>query len=439
MNIIIALVSLGILVLVHEGGHLFAAKLCKVKVLKFSIGFGPKLFSFYYKDTEYAISLIPLGGFVKMKGENPEETEITGESDEFNSKTWYQRAFIAFAGPFANLLFALFIFVLITLIGKTYYDQYPVIDYAEAHYNQTFHNNDRIVEVNNNKIVSWTDIFKYTIENKMNTFKIENDSTTRTSSVFIDSLGIFYQKMFPKTTTRIGEVSSGLPAWKAGLKTGDIIIKIDNDSVFTWYDIRDNIKNSTKEEIDLLILRNNQYLNIKVKPENSPLEENARIVGISQDLPLKITEKYNLMESLKIGSYTTMNFVALNYYGLYRLIKQPETIKSSIGGPVMIFSMSKESNEKGLSSSLSFIAAISILLMIMNLLPIPILDGGHIFFCLIEGIFKKPIPINFQRIAQQIGFMILMALMLYAFASDFSRLFTRNVSLKNNQKILDNQ
>ncbi len=439
MNIIIAVISLGILVLVHEGGHLLAAKLCKVKVIKFSIGFGPKLFSFFYKDTEYTLSLIPLGGFVKMKGENPDENEVKGDSDEFNSKTWLQRAFIAVSGPLANLLFALLLFIIIAFIGRTYYDQHPVIDYSVAPYNQYFNNNDHILEVNNNKIVSWTDVFKFSKENTMNSFVITNKSKQRTTLVFIDSLSTFYQKMYPITSTRIGEVSSGMPAWKAGLKAGDEIIKINEDSVFTWYEIRNLIKSTNKNEVNLFIKRNHQYLNIKVKPEQNPLEDNVKIIGISQDLPLKINEKHNLLESVKIGAYTTVNFVILNYYGLYRLIRQPETIKSSIGGPVMIFSMSKESNEKGLSASLSFIAAISILLMIMNLLPIPILDGGHIFFCLIEGIFKKSIPLNIQRIAQQIGFMLLMALMLYAFASDFSRLFTRSISMKSNQEILDNQ
>ena len=164
--------------------------------------------------------------------------------------------------------------------------------------------------------------------------------------------------------------------------------------------------------------------------------DSNKIIGITQKLPVKIEEKYSLFESLKYGSITTISFVALNYVTLYKLISKPSSLKANLGGPVMIYAMSKESAKKGLDSILAFIAAISIILMIMNLLPIPVLDGGHIFFCFIEGIFKKPLTLKTQLVLQRIGLYILLFLMLFAFFNDFYRLFSRNVSL-NEQKILD--
>lgn len=440
MSIIIAIVALGILVLIHEGGHFLAARLCKVKILKFSIGFGPRLYSFTKGDTEYAISLIPLGGYVKMKGENPDEKEINGDSDEFTSKKWYQRAFIAFAGPFANLVFAFLLFTASFLIGKNYNDQYPILDKALSPYENVFKKKDTFVKVNQTIINTWSDIFKGVKENKTNTFIIKDSlNSTKTINVKVASLVDFYNAIQPITSTKIGEVSSGMPAWKAGLQSGDIITKIDGKQVIDWLQIREMIKSSTKDSVLLTIKRGNSYFEKTLKPDINPLDKNAKIIGITQDLPLKIYERSNFIESLKLGSITTVNFTALNYLALYKLFENPQALKSSVGGPVMVFSMTKESSEKGFSDTLNFIAAISILLMIMNLLPIPILDGGHILFCFIEGLFRKAVPIKIQAYAQQVGFLLLMLLMVYAFTNDFSRLASRSHSLKSNQEVLDKQ
>ncbi len=415
-----------------------AARICKVNVLKFSIGFGPRIFSFIRGNTEYVLSLIPLGGYVKMKGENPDQNEIKGDQDEFNSKKWYQRAFIAFAGPFANLVLALILFVIALLIGKTYSDFAPVIDQVKAPFTRDFQPNDHVLAVNQQPIQSWTDIFKNIKVKENNLIHVKNDSLSRNVTVRIDNLQTFYNNILPKTSTVIGEVSSGLPAWKAGLKTGDKILTIDGDSVLDWYEIRDHIKDA-KNEVLINIQRGDKTLPIRLIPEVNPLEPESKIVGITQALPVQIKERSTLPEAVKYGSIATVNFVAMNYYGLYKLAKNPGAFKSSIGGPVMVFSMTRESSEKGIADTLNFIAAISILLMIMNLLPIPVLDGGHIMFCLFEGISGKAVSIKVQQYAQQLGFVLLMMLMIYAFTNDFTKLIKKTQSEKSNQEMLDNQ
>ena len=155
-------------------------------------------------------------------------------------------------------------------------------------------------------------------------------------------------------------------------------------------------------------------------------------------MPVKYVEKYTLFESVKYGTIGTINFVYLNYAMLYKLIANPSAIKNNLGGPVMIYAMSSQTADKGIDSILSFIAAISLILMIMNLLPIPILDGGHIFFCFIEGIRKKPLGLKIQIALQNVGLFILVFLMVFAFWNDFSRLFSRSSSIKENKVQIEN-
>ena len=154
--------------------------------------------------------------------------------------------------------------------------------------------------------------------------------------------------------------------------------------------------------------------------------------------PVKIKERYNILQSITYGTVSTISFVYLNYALLFKLVAHPEAIKSNLGGPVMIYTMSQQTVGKGLDVILLFLASISIVLMIMNLLPIPVLDGGHIFFCLIEGIFKKPLPLKVQIILQNIGIFILMSLMIFAFWNDFSRIFSRNSAIQQHKMEMSN-
>jgi regulator of sigma E protease len=427
LDILLTIVCLGLLIFVHEVGHFVSARLMRVKVDTFSIGFGPKILKFVRHETVYAISLIPLGGYVKMKGDNPEDTEH--EPDSFFAKNPYQRAFIAFGGPLANLFLAVILIFFSYNIGFKFNDFRPVIDSAGEPYSTFFSQGDEILSINHQEIKSFTDIFHQIDDMQDNLFLIQRDSLQIYESIFIDTKIDFYRALRPISSRKIGEVNPGLPAWKAGLQTGDEIVMIDGIYMENWEDIRTTISSSMNHFITLTIIRDEASYDITVHPDINPLsDDNSRIIGITQYQDISFVEKFGVMQSLKLSVITTASYVYLNYQSLFQLFKKPETLKSSVGGPVMIYQMTSQISKRGLSSLLLFVGALSIILMIMNLLPIPVLDGGQIIFCLYEIIFRKPLPLKVQVSLQQIGFMILVALMVYAFYSDISKMATRTTS-----------
>ena len=435
-NIIGAIIALGVLVTVHELGHFIAARIFNVEVEKFSIGFGPKLLSFKKGKTEYRISLIPLGGYLKMKGENPDE-EVENSENSFKTKTWWQRAIIAFAGPFANLILALLIFILTFTIGRQFEDQLPIVGEVSANYSEFVQEKDTILQVNDKDVNGWTQIIQNMNIDGENTFLIQrNDQEILIPNDEIEPR-IWVTEILPFVPAVIGEVAPGMAAYKAGLMEQDEILSVDGTDVKNWYEMRTAITTNENDAITLKIKRGDDIFEKSLEPEENILDNN-RIIGITQYMPVKYIERYSLFESVKYGTLGTINFVYLNYAMLYKLITNPGAIKNNLGGPVMIYAMSAQTADKGIDSILSFIAAISLILMIMNLLPIPILDGGHIFFCFIEGIRKKPLSIKIQIVLQNMGLFVLMFLMVFAFWNDISRLFSRSSSIKANQEQIEN-
>ncbi|HNW99972.1 MAG TPA: RIP metalloprotease RseP [Candidatus Cloacimonadota bacterium] len=429
VSIILTLIVIGILVTVHEGGHFIAARSFGVRVEKFSIGFGKALYSFTKGQTEYVIALIPLGGFVKMKGEDPDLEDKS--TDSYMGKAWYKRAIIAFAGPFSNFIFALIIFILTFMIGQTIEDQYPVIGKIGTQYQSEFHLNDRITTVNGKTVRGWNDVALAANDKSPNTFRISRDQFKLEIKTPPISKATWFEDILPLVTTRIGDVTPGMPAYRAGLKSGDIILQVDSIKVHNWYEMRENIINQKASSVLLTIQRGNQIYHKKLDLDVNVLEQGSKMIGITQYLPLHYTQRASVPEAIRSGVLSTAGFIALNYIAFYKLLNKPEELKKNIGGPVMLVTMSQQSAKKGFDSILLFIASISIILMIMNLLPIPILDGGHIFFCIIEGIRGKALSLKTQIILQQIGLTILVFLMLYGFYADFSRIFNRALSLHN--------
>lgn len=430
LNILGALLALGILVTVHEGGHFLAARLFGVEVEKFSIGFGKKIFGFTRGKTEYLVSLIPLGGYVKMKGENPDEVEDLDnpEDGSFVSKAWWKRAGIAFAGPFANLVFAFLIFVTSFMVGKNLEDQMPVVGKVEAGSYAQILPQDIITNVNDKEVVSWSQIVQNIQNEEVNIIVLERSGEELVISLDNTVQSDWYSKIMPYTPAKIGEVQAGMPAYEAGLMAGDEILFINGEPVEDWYAMRQMILDAD-ETVKLRIKRDGKEFEKLLTLSKNPLD-GTKIIGISQWLPVKLKETFTVWESFKYGAITTASFTILNYSAMGKLVANPKQLKDNVGGPIMMYTMSKQSSKKGLSNVLEFMAAISIVLMIMNLLPIPVLDGGHIFFCFLEGIFRKPLSLKVQIALQNVGLMLLMSLMVFAFWSDISRLFLRTQAIK---------
>jgi regulator of sigma E protease len=435
LNILVVLIVLGILITVHEYGHLLAARLFRVNIEKFSIGFGPKLVAFKKNGVEYRISLIPLGGYLKMKGENPEE-QTAEEPDSFQAKAWWKRALIAFSGPMANLILAILIFIMTFAIGRTYEDSMPIIGQVSQEYHQKFEMHDEVIQVNDHDIRGWTDILRHLHPEDRNLFLVERNGEI----IEIETEGITPQKWAsefrPYSPPIIGDVAPGMPAYRAGLSSGDKIVAVNDNPISTWSEMQKQISEAPEDVVKLRIEREEQILEREVSLEDNIMTQ-TRIIGITQYMPVEIEEHYNIFESIYIGTASTIGFVALNYVTLYRLIANPSAIRDSIGGPVMIYTISVQTAEKGFIALLSLVATISIMLMIMNLLPIPVLDGGHIMFCLIEGIIRRPLSLKLQAALQHIGIILLLALMLFAFVNDFDRIFQRSSALRDQSTVIE--
>ena len=253
-TIIGAIVALGILVLVHETGHYLAARWFGVEIEKFSIGFGKKLVSFRKWNTEFMISLIPLGGYVKMKGENPDE-EITDTAHAFRSKTWWQRAVIAFAGPFMNLIFALLLFITSFAIGRHFEDQNPVVGSVTDEYSSYFQPQDVIIKINEKAIQGWNQIIQNSNENQENIIELQRNGETKTLQLPPLQPAFWYEGVKPYIPAMVGEVSPGLPAYKAGLMEGDEILAVNGEPVKDWYEMRELITNNSGNSVQLTIRR----------------------------------------------------------------------------------------------------------------------------------------------------------------------------------------
>ncbi len=441
LQILGVLIALGLLVAVHEGGHFLAARWLGVYVEKFSIGFGPKLISFKDRMTEYRISLIPLGGYVKMKGENPDE-KIADTEGSFLALPWWKRIIIAFAGPFTNLIFAMILLIITYGMGKNYEDYSPVVgkiipalETSSAINFDFLQSGDRLIAINDQEIRSWSD--SYSAVKDDNKIVLERDGQLyRYNEKF--NLNAWVERVLPQTTTVIDEVSPGLPAYNAGLMEGDKVVAINGEPVSDWYQLRQQVKSTSGDIVTVDIEREGGTFRREIKLQENLLDGTS-VLGITQQLPEKVHESYSIGESILYGSLTGLDFVVLNYVGLYKLLLNPSELKNNIGGPVLMYTMSKQTVKQGWNSILNFVALISIILMVMNLLPIPILDGGLIFFCIIEGIRKKALSLRTQMTMQKIGASILILLMFLAFSNDFTRIFTRSNSISSQQAELEKQ
>ena len=360
MNTLISFaIVLGLLIFVHEFGHFLWAKFFGVKVLKFSLGFGPKLISRTYGETEYLISAFPLGGYVKMFGENPaelsEERLSPGElKRSFATRPVWQRFIIVAGGPFFNLIFAMLLFTIIALVAGL-----PQ----------------------------------------------------------------------PVETTTIGGVGQDTPAAAAGLQEGDTILAINGTMTKRWEDVSQLIKDSGGKEVVLTLQREGQTLDIAVTPRMETTRNifgeevgERYMVGIARSDDV-IYEKVGFMKSLQAGISQTWSWMYLTVMGLVKII-QKVVPASELGGPILIAKIAGERMEAGWINFLYFMGVLSVNLGILNLLPIPILDGGHLVFFSVEAILRKPLNLRTMEILQQIGLVLLGTLMVFVFYNDLVRVFS---------------
>lgn len=456
ITILAFLFVLGILVLAHEFGHFIVAKLLGIKVKEFSFGFGPKLIGFKLGETTYLISLIPLGGYVRPEGENPETIdESNPDPNAFLFRPWWMKFSVALAGPLMNLVLAFVISIIIGINGIKFPD-YPAIigeikkgGIAEE---RGFKEGDRILSVSKDPD------FKEGREfSTWRLFLAQWDSLSKNPSVYVrvkrgeEEIPILLS--LPKDKdwiseikhdypTKIGHVEVGLPAYKSGLSAGDSIISINGIKMTKWKDVSDAIRSHPNQTLELSIFRKEHLLNIKVTPLEDEIQGIGKVglIGVRPAESEHSIERLSLKEAVVNAVAVTLRLVGTVYSSLFRYIfKNPALFSKTAGGPILIAELAGQQAKKGFSELLILTAGLSVILMVMNLLPIPILDGAIVLFSLIEWIRRKRMSLRWQINLQRIGFAIILLLMVFVSLNDVMRWGARQQALKRDKLKMENK
>lgn len=348
MGLLIALLVFSFLIFFHELGHFLAARFFGVHVEVFSIGFGKRILTKKFGATEWSFSIIPLGGYVRMKGQDDSDpSKKSYDDDSYNAKTPLQRIIISLAGPFANFLLAFLLYLTISSIG------------------------------------------------------------------------------IPKILTTVSDVNTTQPAYKAGIRTGDMITNINGVPTVYWEDVSQNIHQEAKV-LNLTVLRKNKYIDLEIMPieyktQNRFGEIKTRyIIGVSADQKVTKTMHYTLWNGLNYAYYKTIDSSKYIFKSLKKLV-MGEIPLENLGGPVGIISVTSQVTQMGIVFLLAFTALISVNLGVINLLPIPALDGGHVMFHLYELITKKRANDDIMLRLTLLGWGILLSLMLLGLYNDINR------------------
>jgi len=438
-------VVLGVLIFVHEAGHFVAAKAMGIQVIRFSLGFGRPLVSVQRGETEYAISWLPVGGYVKMAG--MEEEGLAGELEggktavpidperAFDRKPVWKRIIVILAGVTMNFIFAFVVYSGLAYGGALEPDRLATtrVDSVvtselppQAAVLGTLHRGDRITAVNGDTVVTWGELLeklittpgpvRVSVEGRSEPLVFElpqNDSVSRLA--LARSLNVYLPAV-------VAEVVPGKAGDRAGLKPNDRILKIDADTVRSWNDFAFAVKRRPGERVAITVLRDGAPLTLSVVPDRQtdtdPETKEQRSfgqVGVIADHP--VLKAPTVLGAIRLGWRETMSKVGL----IVQFLRRPKV--QDLGGPLTIGQVSGQAARVGLGFFLGFMAFLSINLAVLNLLPIPILDGGQLVFLLAEGLRRRPLSLQLRARLTQLGFVMLLGIMLLALRNDVMRVF----------------
>jgi regulator of sigma E protease len=441
---------LGILVIVHELGHYLVARWAGVRVLRFSVGFGKVLWSKRCGPdaTEWAIGAFPLGGYVKMLDEREGDVPPEEAHRAFNQQTVYWRMAIAAAGPLANFLLAIVLYWGIFWYGteelKPILGTPPAASAAAA---AGIENGERVLKVAGETVATWQDMhwlllrravdqdaIDFEVINARNEIAIRhlNVSIARTSGWEGDSLDKLGIRFFrPKIRPLLGRIDVDSAAALAGLRSGDEILAIDEKTIETWPHVVQTVRQSPGKTLDFSILRDGQHLRFKVTPAS--VDERGHEIGrigamVSEAAQpprneMMTTVRYGILSALNRAVSETWDKSVFSLVMIGKMITG-EVSWRNLSGPVTIADYAGQSARLGLDYYLKFLALVSISLGVLNLLPIPILDGGHLLYYLVEIIRRRPLSERTMEIGQQIGLALLIMLMAFSFYNDINRLIS---------------
>jgi regulator of sigma E protease len=438
-------VVLGVLIVVHELGHFLMARLAGVGVERFSVGFGPVLWRFRGKETEYCVSAIPMGGYVKMMGddENPLEGGKGAAIDPakaFNGKPLAARFLIVFAGPAMNFVLAALIaglmFMLVgrpvapALVGRVT-DGSPA---AQA----GLKTGDRLVAVDGKPVQYWEDLARLVQAARGRVLQVAvqgpagertvalTPAQTKRKDLFGDEQTVWEIGASPYIPAAIGDTIAGDPADQAGLKAGDVVVALEGQPVLSWDELAERIHQRAGQPTRLEIKRGAETLTVTVTPKKSKIpgadgkETEVGLVGIRPGGSVTMVRS-NPISALWEGLVWSGDVTVKTAIGLYKIVVG-QLDRSNIGGPIQIAKTAGEQARQGIVSLALFTAVISVNLFLLNLLPVPMLDGGHLLFFAFEAVLGRPLSVRKREVAQQVGFALLMLLMVFAFYNDFKRI-----------------
>jgi regulator of sigma E protease len=446
MTVLATIVLLGVLIFVHELGHFLAAKMVGVEVQRFSIGLGPKVWGLQKGETEYVLSAIPLGGYVKMGGmadevlEHLEGGRVMGarqpSARDFDAKPLWARAFVISAGVIMNMLFAL---VTYTVVAGAWGVRYPATDRIGTVEEDLLPSGtealgrvparSRVLRIGERQISHWGDLVESFYELPAGPTEVELADPPDIVQIRMPSSDLDRARLALAVTfwleADIGAVVPGQPAEQAGLRAGDRVLSVDGVEVQTWHALVREIKARPGERTAIEILRNGQVLTRIVTPESveerDPLTGESTTVGqIGIWIPgyEQVNTSLTPLEAVTAGYRDTVGMTAL-ILGFLRDLVTGGVSPRSLGSIVTIGAASGQAAEQGLDMFLRFMALFSINLAILNILPIPILDGGHLVFLAIEAVRGRALSVEQRARWSQVGFIIIMGIMILALSNDF--------------------
>jgi len=439
------IIALGVLVTIHEYGHFWVARKLGVKVLVFSFGFGKPLLQKVGKDgVRYYLSTFPLGGYVKMLDERDEENPVSEDEKHlaFNRQSVWARMAIVLAGPLANFVLAIFLYSAMYMIGvrdlSTEIGSVPENSIAQQ---AGLKKGDLIKQVDGQPVTVLHDVTKslakrmgergviklvvWSKDNHSNrevVLDIQNWTLNDKKPELLHSLGIFHP--LEQGGTEIGSIVSGKPADMSGMRVGDIVKSVAGQKVVSWREMGALIASSANKAISIEVERNGELIDISVVIESTGKNEpNSGRIGVGSVVPdfslYTVNQRFGLFESISLGYSEMLNMVELSARLVAKLIKGQVSLKS-LSGPVSIAKGAGQTASIGLAYFIGFLAMISVNLGFINLLPVPMLDGGHFLYFIIEAIKGSPLPEKIQELGLQVGMMMVFALMAIAIFNDFA-------------------
>lgn len=445
-TIIYFLIALSILIAFHEYGHFWVARKVGVKVLRFSIGLGRPIWS-YQKDpdsTEFSVAALPLGGYVRMVDEREGEVKPEDLPYAFNRQSIAARSAIVLAGPVFNLMLAILIYWVISVVGET--GMRPVLGPVN---NDTyaaqagFKGGDEIIAVAEQETPTWSlamgAIFSRVMDDQQAGVDIRSEDGTRRQLKLVvpeeaandpnllrDRLG--FNPWQPDLPPMLDNIEAGSPADRAGMEKGDVILTTNGSSIRNWTDWVEYIRARPGKELNVEVKRNEEVLAVKLKPDSvetadGPIGRIGASVKVPQGIvdSMQVEYRLGIVDGFGASLQRTYDFSLLTLKMIGRMIIGKAAIEN-LSGPISIAQYAGQSASLGIIQFLKFLAIVSISLGVLNLLPVPVLDGGHLLYFCVEAIKGSPVSESAQLIGQQVGIAILVSLMGLAFFLDIERL-----------------